>query len=213
MQEAYFKEIMEELKRLYPSTDKTTLNRMRTKPDPFKVLISCLLSLRARDENTEKVSKKLFEVVNTPEQLVKIPIPKLEKIIFSSGHYKKKARVLHSVSNELITRFNSKVPDKKDELLSIKGIGPKTANIVLAFAFNKPVIPVHRIPNRLGWVQTKKPEQTEQELMKILPKIYWADVNAIFVQFGRDICQPVSPKCSTCPINKYCKKRGIIRSR
>ncbi|MBP6857114.1 endonuclease III [Candidatus Pacearchaeota archaeon] len=217
MQEAYFKEVMEELKRLYPSTDKTTLNRMRTKPDPFKVLISCLLSLRARDENTEKVSKKLFEVVNTPEQLVKIPIPKLEKIIFSSGHYKKKARVLHSVSNELITRFNSKVPDKKDELLSIKGIGPKTANIVLAFAFNKPVIPVdthvHRIPNRLGWVQTKKPEQTEQELMKILPKIYWADVNAIFVQFGRDICQPVSPKCSTCPINKYCKKRGIIRSR
>lgn len=217
MQEAYFKEIMEELKRLYPSTDKTTLNRMRTKPDPFKVLISCLLSLRARDGNTEKVSKKLFEVVNTPEQLVKIPIPKLEKIIFSSGHYKKKARVLHSVSNELITRFNSKVPDKKDELLSIKGIGPKTANIVLAFAFNKPVIPVdthvHRIPNRLGWVQTKKPEQTEQELMKILPKIYWADVNAIFVQFGRDICQPVSPKCSTCPINKYCKKRGIIRSR
>ena len=217
MQEAYFKEVMEELKRLYPSTDKTTLNRMRTKPDPFKVLISCLLSLRARDENTEKVSKRLFEVVNTPEQLVKIPIPKLEKIIFSSGHYKKKARVLHSVSNELITRFNSKVPDKKDELLSIKGIGPKTANIVLAFAFNKPVIPVdthvHRIPNRLGWVQTKKPEQTEQELMKILPKIYWADVNAIFVQFGRDICQPVSPKCSTCPINKYCKKRGIIRSR
>ncbi len=217
MEKVNFKDIMEKLKKNYPSTEKTTLNRMRTKPDPFKVLISCLLSLRARDENTEKVSKQLFEVVNTPEQLVKIPIPKLEKIIFSSGHYKKKALVLHSVSNELITRFNSKVPNKKEELLSIKGIGPKTANIVLAFAFNQPVIPVdthvHRIPNRLGWVKTKKPEQTEQELMKILPKIYWADVNAIFVQFGRDICQPVSPKCSTCPINKYCKKIGIERSR
>lgn len=217
MQEAHFKEIMEELKKLYPSTDKTTLNRMRTKPDPFKVLISCLLSLRARDENTEKVSNQLFQVVNTPEQLVKIPLSKLEKIIFSSGHYKKKARVLQSVSNELITRFNSKVPDKKEDLLSIKGIGPKTANIVLAFAFNQPVIPVdthvHRIPNRIGWIKTKKPEQTEQELMKILPKIYWADVNAIFVQFGRDICQPVSPKCSTCPINKYCKKIGIERRR
>lgn len=217
MQEAHFKEIMEELKKLYPSTDKTTLNRMRTKPDPFKVLISCLLSLRARDENTEKVSNQLFQVVDTPEQLVKIPILKLEKIIFSSGHYKKKARVLQSVSNELITRFNSKVPDKKEDLLSIKGIGPKTANIVLAFAFNQPVIPVdthvHRIPNRIGWIKTKKPEQTEQELMKILPKIYWADVNAIFVQFGRDICQPVSPKCSTCPINKYCKKIGIERRR
>lgn len=217
MQEIKFKEIMEELKKLYPSTDKTTLNRMRKKPDAFKVLISCLLSLRARDENTEKVSNQLFEVINTPEELVKLPIEKLEKIIFSSGHYKKKARTLHSVSKELIEKFNSKVPNKKEDLLSIKGIGPKTANIVLAFAFNRQVIPVdthvHRIPNRLGWVKTKKPEQTEKELMKILPKIYWADFNAIFVQFGRDICQPVSPKCSICPINKYCKKIGVQRSR
>lgn len=217
MQEIDFDLIMKKLKKLYPSTEKTTLNRMRTKPNSFKVLVSCLLSLRARDENTEKVSKQLFEFINTPEELVKIPTPKLEKIIFSSGHYKKKARVLQSVSNELITRFNSKVPDNKEDLLSIKGIGPKTANIVLAFAFNRPVIPVdthvHRIPNRIGWIQTKKPEQTEQELMKILPKKYWMDFNAIFVQFGRDICQPVSPKCSICPINKYCKKRGVQRSR
>lgn len=217
MEKINFKEVMEKLKKIYPSTEKTTLNRMRTKPEPFKVLISCLLSLRARDENTEKVSKQLFEVINTPEELVKIPIIKLEKIIFSSGHYKKKARVLQSVSNELITRFNSKVPDKKEDLLSIKGVGPKTANIVLAFAFNKQVIPVdthvHRIPNRIGWVKTKKPEQTEEELMKILPKEYWADFNAIFVQFGRDICQPVSPKCSSCPINNHCKRIGVERSR
>ena len=148
---------------------------------------------------------------------VKIPVEKLEKLIFSSGHYKKKSRVLQSVSNELITRFNSKVPDKKDELLSIKGIGPKTANIVLAFAFNQQVLPIdthcHRIPNRLGWLKTKTPEQTEKELEKILPKQYWADFNAIFVQFGRDICQPVSPKCSICPINKYCKRIGVTRSR
>jgi endonuclease-3 len=217
MQRIGFNTIMKKLKKIYPSTEMTTLNRMRKKPDAFKVLISCLLSLRARDENTEKVSKQLFEVVNTPEELAKIPLPKLEKIIFSSGHYKKKARTLHSVSRELIERFNSKVPNKKEELLSIKGVGPKTANIVLAFAFNQPVIPVdthvHRIPNRLGWVKTKKPEQTEEELMKILPKIYWADFNAIFVQFGRDICQPVSPKCSICPINRYCKKIGVQRSR
>jgi endonuclease-3 len=217
MQEINFKTIMETLKNIYPSTEKTTLNRMRKKPDPFKVLISCLLSLRARDENTEKVSKQLFEVAETPEEIVKIPTEKLEKLIFSSGHYKKKTRVLQSVSKDLIERFDSKVPKKKDELLSIKGIGPKTANIVLAFAFNQQVIPVdthvHRIPNRLGWVKTKKPEETEKELEKILPKIYWADVNAIFVQFGRDICQPVSPKCSTCPINKYCKRIGVERSR
>ena len=216
-QEYHFKEIMEKLKEIYPSTEQTTLNRMRKKPDSFKVLMSCLLSLRARDENTEKVSKKLFEVAETPEEIVKIPIERLEKIIFSSGHYKKKARTLQHVSNELITRFNSKVPDNKEDLLSIKGIGPKTANIVLAFAFNQPVIPVdthvHRIPNRLGWVKTKRPEQTEQELMKILPKEYWADFNAIFVQFGRNICQPVSPWCSKCPINKDCKRIGVERSR
>lgn len=217
MQETHFKEIMNELKKKYPSGDKTTLNRMRKKPDPFKVLISCLLSLRARDENTEKVSNKLFEIATTPEEISSLKVEELEKIIFSSGHYRKKARVLQSVSNELITRFNSNVPDKKEELLSIKGIGPKTANIVLAFAFNQPVIPVdthvHRIPNRIGWVKTKKPEQTEEELMKILPQKYWADINAIFVQFGRDICQPVSPKCSICPINKCCKRVGVKRSR
>lgn len=217
MQEYNFKEIMEKLKEIYPSTEKTTLNRMRTKPDPFKVLISCLLSLRARDENTEKVSKQLYEVADTPEQIVNLPTDQLEKLIFSSGHYKKKARVLQSVSNELITRFNSKVPKTKEELLSIKGIGPKTANIVLAFAFNQLVLPIdthcHRIPNRLGWLKTKNPEQTEKELEKILPKIYWQDFNAIFVQFGRDICQPISPKCSICPINKYCKRIGVERSR
>jgi len=217
MEEIKFKAIMEKLKEIYSSTEKTTLNRMRKKPDAFKVLISCLLSLRARDENTEKVSKQLFEVANTPEEIVKIPVEKLEKIIFSSGHYKKKARVLQSVSNELITRFNSKVPDKKEELLSIKGVGPKTANIVLAFAFGKEVLPIdthcHRIPNRLGWLKTKTPEKTEKELEKILPKEYWADFNAIFVQFGRDICQPVSPKCSACPINENCKRIGVERSR
>jgi endonuclease III len=217
MQEYHFKEIMEKLKAIYPSTEKTTLNRMRKKPDAFKVLISCLLSLRARDENTEKVSRQLFEVANTPQEIIEIPVERLEKIIFSSGHYKKKARVLQSVSNELITRFNSKVPDKKEELLSIKGVGPKTANIVLAFAYGQEVLPIdvhcHRIPNRLGWIETKTPEKTEKELEKILPKIYWADFNAIFVQFGRDICQPLSPKCSVCPINQYCKRVGVERSR
>jgi endonuclease III len=217
MEEIDFNAIMNKLKEVYPSTEKTTLNRMRKKPDAFKVLISCLLSLRARDENTEKVSKQLFEVANTPQEIVNIPIEKLEKIIFSSGHYKKKARTLQHVSNELINRFNSKVPDKKEELLSIKGIGPKTANIVLAFAFNQLVLPIdthcHRIPNRLGWIKTKTPEKTEKELEKILPKEYWADFNAIFVQFGRDICQPVSPWCSKCPIRQYCKRINVIKSR
>ena len=209
--------IMEILSKVYFSNEKTTLNRMRKKPDPFKILISCLLSLRTQDKNTEKASRQLYEVANTPQEIVALPVEKLEKLIFSSGHYKKKARVLQSVSNDLIQRFNSKVPDNKEDLLSIKGVGPKTANIVLAFAYGKNVLPIdthcHRIPNRLGWVQTKTPEQTEKELEKVLPLKYWQEFNSIFVQFGQTLCQPISPKCSECPINKYCPKIGVERSR
>jgi endonuclease III len=209
--------IMRILPRVYSSNEKTTLNRMRKKPNAFKILISCLLSLRTQDKNTEKASRQLYEVATTPKEIVSLNINKLEKLIFSSGHYKKKARILQSVSKDLIERFNSKVPDKKEELLSIKGIGPKTANIVLAFAYGQSVLPIdthcHRIPNRLGWVKTKTPEQTEKELEKVLPKKYWQEFNAIFVQFGKDICQPISPWCSKCPINKYCPRIGVIKSR
>ncbi len=196
---------------------KTTLNKMRKKPNAFKILISCLLSLRAKDETTDKISKELFKIADTPKKISKMPIKKLEKIIFSTGHYRKKAEVLKSVSNELIKRFNSEVPSKKEELLSIKGIGPKTANIVLAFAFNQNVIPVdthcHRIPNRLGWIKTKTPEKTEIELEKIIPRKFKKEFNSIFVQFGKEICQPLSPLCSKCPIEKYCKKININHHR
>jgi len=190
---------------------------MRSKPDPFRVLIACLLSLRARDESTEKVSKKLFSIADTPKKILKLPIKTLEKTIFSSGHYKKKSRVLKHVSGEILKRFSGKVPSTREELLSIKGIGPKTANIVLAFAYGKEVIPVdthvHRVPNRLGWVKTKIPEKTEIELYKIIPKKYWKDLNAILVQFGREICQPVSPKCSECPISQKCPQLKVSQSR
>ena len=209
--------IMNILEEHFDYTERTTLNRMRQKPDAFKILISCLLSLRARDESTEKVSEKLFAVADTPEKIAKLPTAKLEKLIFSSGHYRKKARTLKHVSREIISRFNSKVPSEKEELLSIKGIGPKTANIVLAFAFGKSVLPIdthcHRIPNRLGWVKTKIPEKTEKELEKILPKKCWNEFNGIFVLFGRTICQPVSPWCSKCPIEKFCPKIGVKKSR
>ncbi len=208
---------MQILAKYYNHSDKTTLNRMRKKPDAFKILISCLLSLRTKDTNTEKVSKKLFEIAQTPKQITAIPIEELEKLIYSSGHYKKKARTLQHVSKEIIEKFDSKVPNTKESLLSIKGIGPKTANIVLAFAFGENVLPIdthcHRIPNRLGWVETKTPEKTEKELEKILPKKYWREFNAIFVQFGKDICQPISPWCSKCPIKDYCPKISIRRNR
>lgn len=205
------------LKTYYPSNKKTTLNKMRKNPKAFKILISCLLSLRTQDKNTKIASKRLFEIADTPKKIIKLPIKQLEKLIFSSGHYKKKARTLKHVSKVLLKKFEGKVPKTKEELMSIKGIGPKTANIVLAFAYGQNVLPIdthcHRIPNRLGWIKTKTPEQTEIELSKILPKQYWKDFNAIFVQFGKTICQPISPWCSKCPVSKYCPKIGLMRSR
>jgi endonuclease III len=205
------------LKKHFNFKERTTLNRMRKKPNAFKILISCLLSLRARDENTEKVSEKLFAVADTPQKIVKLPLVKLEKLIFSSGHYHKKARSLKHVSKVLIDDFNGKVPKTREELLSIKGIGPKTANIVLAFAFGELVLPIdthcHRIPNRLGWIKTKTPEKTEEALEKVLPKKYWLEFNGIFVLFGKTICQPISPWCSKCPVVKYCPKIGVKKSR
>ena len=208
---------MNTLTKHFDYKERTTLNRMRKKPDAFKILISCLLSLRARDENTEKVSKKLFAVADSPKEIVRLPLKKLEKIIFSSGHYKKKARVLQDVSKVLIEKYNGEVPNNKEELLSIKGIGPKTANIVLAFAFGELVLPIdthcHRIPNRLGWVETKNAEKTEIELEKILPKKYWREFNGIFVLFGKTICQLISPWCSKCPVERYCPKINVGRQR
>jgi endonuclease-3 len=213
--------IMHLLEKHFHYTKRTTLNRMRKskKSDEkaFKILISCLLSLRAKDETTNRVSKQLFSVADNPQSIVNMPLKKLERLIYSSGHYHKKAQTLKHVSKELIKRFNSKVPNNKEQLLSIKGIGPKTANIVLCFAFNQQFIPVdvhvHIIANRLGWVNTKTAEKTEPALEKILPKKYWMEINGLFVLLGREICQTFSPRCSICPIRKYCPKINVKRSR
>ena len=212
-------QVMKTLEKHFNYAERTTLNRMRKEKNPnaFKILISCLLSLRAKDETTERISEELFKIVDTPKEILGLSTKRLEKIIFSTGHYHKKAQALKSVSKELINRFNSKVPNTKEELLSIKHIGPKTANIVLNFAFNQLVIPVdvhvHIVANRVGWVHTKNAEKTEIELEKVLPKRYWAEINGIFVLFGREICQTFSPKCSMCPIREYCPRVGVIRSR
>lgn len=212
--------VLEILKKSQTGVRKTTLNRegKETKNfTPYETLISCLLSLRAKDEVTEIISKNLFKIANTPEKILQIPENKLKKIIFSSGHFNKKAEAIRHVSKELIERFHSKVPDTYEQLISIKHIGPKTANIVLCFSFDKIVIPVdvnvHRVSNRLGWVNTQTAEKTEKELEKVLPKNYWRDLNGIFILHGKSICVPVSPKCSICPVKKYCPKIGVKKSR
>lgn len=212
--------VLETLKEFQKGVRKTTLNResKETKNySPYQTLISCLLSLRAKDEVTEVISEELFRVAKTPEEMLKIPEEKLKKIIFSSGHYNRKAKAIINVSSELIKRFNGKVPQTKEELESIKYIGPKTANIVLAFSFGKQVIPVdvhvHVLANRLGWVKTKTPEKTEIELMKVLPKKYWAEINGIFVLHGKKICDTRLPFCSICPVKSLCPKIGVVKSR
>ncbi|MBT6690174.1 endonuclease III [archaeon] len=200
----------------YPRST-TTLNTMRGKASAFEILISCLLSLRARDEVTDVVSRDLFKVANTPETIVKLPMAQLKKIIFRSGHFNKKAAALKEVSSDLIDKFDSEVPKTYDELIGIKHVGPKTANIVLAFAYGQLVLPIdihcHRIPNRMGWIETKTPEETGKALMEILPKIYWKEFNSAFVQFGRETCLPVSPWCSECLVAKYCERVGVLKHR
>ncbi|MFH1450745.1 MAG: endonuclease III [archaeon] len=209
---------MSKLEKEYVSARMPTIRRTSKETrDPFKVLISCLLSLRTTDHNTEIASEKLFAVASTPKAISNIPIKKLEKLIFSSGHYHKKAQVLKSVSKDLLKRFKGKVPKTREELLTIKGIGPKTANIVLQFAYGQEVLPIdthcHRVPNRFGWIQTKTPEQSEKELEKILPKRFWKEFNSVIILFAKEICQPLSPKCSQCYFGQCCPKIGVTRSR
>jgi endonuclease-3 len=208
------------LEKKLKETRRTTLNREAKESKnftPYQTLISCLLSLRVKDETTEKITKELFKVADTPKKILALETKKLEKIIFSSGYYKNKAKTLKRVSEQILKKHAGKVPDDKEKLLSLYGVGPKTANIVLAFAYNKIVIPVdvnvHRISNRLGWVKTKKMDITEKELEKILPKKYWREINGLFILHGKTICVPISPKCSICPIRNYCKKVGVSKSR
>jgi endonuclease III len=185
--------------------------------DPFLMLISCLLSLRAKDVTTIHVARALFARAKTPRQLLAIKRKELEKIIYKSGFYKNKAKVLHEVSRDLIERFGGKVPRTRDELLSMKGIGIKTANLVLGQSFGIPAIcvdtHVHRISNRLGIIKTKTVEQTEIALATVLPKKYWNVWNHLLVMWGQNICVPISPKCSQCAIRDLCKRVGVTKSR
>lgn len=185
--------------------------------DPFLILISCLLSLRAKDIVTYDVCRKLFSVAKTPQEIISLDLKSLEKILYSVTFYIKKSKILKEVSQTIIKRFNGKVPSTEKELLSIKGIGRKTAALVLSKAFLIPAIcvdtHVHRISNRLGLVKTKTTFETEMELKKILPKKYWSRINELFVTWGQNVCVPISPFCSTCAIKDLCPRIGVTKSR
>ena len=177
--------------------------------NPFHVLVSCLLSLRTKDETTAKAAKRLFTLAKTPQKMVKLTTKKIEKAIYPVGFYKTKAKRIKNICKILLDKYSGKVPQDFDGLMKLKGVGPKTANIVMVYGFNKPGLPIdthcHRIPNRLGWIKTKTPEQTEQALRRMLPKHYWHDFNDLFVQFGKNVCRPVGPRCNICPVSRYCK--------
>lgn len=185
--------------------------------DPFQVLISCLLSLRTKDQVTHQASARLFARARTPRQLLALPVAAIRKLIYPVGFYRTKAKRIHEICRHLIGRFRGKVPQTLEELLTLPGVGRKTANLVVTVGFGKLGIcvdtHVHRISNRLGYVQTKTPEQTEFALRKKLPKRYWMEYNDLLVSFGQTLCQPVSPWCSRCPITRYCPKIGVIYSR
>jgi len=185
--------------------------------DPFVILISTLLSLRTKDEVTAEATGRLFALASTPEAMLKIPQAKIAKVIFPVGFYRNKAKTIHHTCRELIDRFGSKVPDNLDDLLSIKGVGRKTANLVVTLAYGKDGIcvdtHVHRISNRLGYVATKSPDETEMALRDKLPRKHWIIYNTLLVAFGRKTCKPVSPLCSTCPLSRYCDRVGVTISR
>jgi endonuclease III len=183
--------------------------QMEEQNDPFKILIGTILSARTRDEKTTKVVNKLFARFKTPEDIASADIDEIKEIIHSIGFYNVKAERIKQVSQVVVNKFGGQVPDDIDSLLKLPGVGRKTANCVLVYAFNKPAIPVdvhvHRISNRLGLVNTKTAEQTELELNKIVDRRLWTRVNNIFVMYGQNICLPVKPICSICDLKKICK--------
>ncbi|MBS4761014.1 MAG: endonuclease III [Clostridium sp.] len=182
---------------------------METFHDPFKVLICCILSLRTNDLTTYPCSLRMLELGTKPEDFLNVEVDTLAKAIYPVGFYKNKAQQILDISKEIVEKYNGKVPDTIEELVKFKGVGRKTANLVMAKGFDIPAIcvdvHVHRISNRLGWVKTKTPEETEMALRKLLPKKYWLDINTILVTFGQNLCKPQKPMCETCPITEYCE--------
>ena len=185
---------------------------METFHDPFKVLICCILSLRTNDLTTYPCSLRMLEIGTKPEDFLNVDVETLAKAIYPVGFYKNKAQQILDISRDLVENYGSKVPASIDELVKFKGVGRKTANLVMAKGFDIPAIcvdvHVHRISNRLGWVKTKTPEETEMALRKLLPEKYWLDINTILVTFGQNLCRPTKPMCEKCPVAELCESRG-----
>lgn len=184
---------------------------------PFRVLTSCVLSLRTQDATTEAASERLFALADTPERLMTIPPSRIEKAIYPVGFYRTKAKSLRAMSRQIVERHGGRVPDAIDQLLELPGVGRKTANLVVTCGYGKPGIcvdtHVHRITNRWGYVKTKTPDETEMALREVLPRRFWIPLNDWLVSFGQNQCKPVSPICSSCGVSRWCARVGVGKSR
>lgn len=184
---------------------------------PFHILIACVLSLRTKDQTTAEGARRLFSLADTPLEMSRLSVKKLEKAIYPVGFYRTKALQIREICHRLLVAYGGKVPDTIEELLTLKGVGRKTANLVVTIGFRKPGIcvdvHVHRICNRLGYIHTKDPQETEIELRKKLPTRYWINLNDLLVRFGQNLCRPTSPFCSQCRILPYCGQIGVTTSR
>ncbi len=209
--------VLETLEHFYKDKNPYVSNLAIKSRDPYKILISTILSLRTKDEVTRAASERLFSVASTPEEMLELKDEEIEKLIYPVGFYKRKARTIKEISKILIEKYNSKVPDDIDELLNLKGVGRKTANLVVILGYDKPGIcvdtHVHRITNRLGYLVSKTPDQTEMILREKLPRKYWKLINDVLVLHGQNICKPISPMCSKCPVEDCCEKIGVTRHR
>lgn len=185
--------------------------------DPFRALVSCVISLRTKDEVTGPAAARLFELARTPATMASLPASKISRLIFPAGFYREKGRAIRKIAEILVANHNGRVPGTLEGLVALPGVGRKTANLVLGRAFGKPSIcvdtHVHRISNRLGWVATDTPEETEMALRRVLPEIHWIPINGLFVRHGQETCHPTSPKCSQCAVAKDCLRDGVQRSR
>jgi endonuclease-3 len=203
------------LRRAQPGWKRTAVAGERG--EPFRVLVACLLSLRTQDTTTGPAAGRLFALADTPDTMLELSARRIERAIYPVGFYRTKARVILGLCRDLLDRFEGRVPGDIDALLTFKGVGRKTANLVVTLGFDRPGIcvdtHVHRISNRLGYVRTRTPDETEMALRAKLPRRYWIGYNDLLVTFGQNVCAPVSPKCSACPLAALCPRVGVRTSR
>jgi endonuclease III len=213
-----FAEIVERVKKSVEENQVPSVSEIAgLSMDPYQILISTVISLRTKDDVTGKAARRLFETAPTPEAMVKLRVEEIRNLIYPAGFYRVKGENIKKISAILIEEHDGRVPPSQEALMKLPGVGLKTANLTLSLGFGLPYIcvdiHVHRISNRLGWVRTKTPDETEKVLRNVLPQKHWIEINELFVRFGQSVCTPQSPWCSKCPLREGCPQIDVARSR